>query len=196
VEFNFYGEFNLSGGGIYPHKFEKCPICYTYPFRRIPDYETPAQYEKRTGKKWERSWLVWVNDLPNDPQGWRVDCYANALDDERHNIICAQLPKSPPDNWSPEEEAKEKLTDAYGNLRCDPVGKKVRCNLAEFYVKEVLCNFRGIGIVMDSSKPYTILNKSDPMAKCMKSGPYVVAAYLCELIPEQTCVERDGGESE
>jgi len=69
---------------------------------KLPDFETPEQYEKRTGAEYGDDWLVWVNDMPNDPQGWRVDYYKNALDDQRYQIVCVQSPEPPPDDWRPE----------------------------------------------------------------------------------------------
>jgi len=110
VEFNFYGEFNLSGGGIYPHKFENCPICYTYPFRRIPDYETPEQYEKRTGKKWNGA-VYSVIDANYETYVWEgfgnveLAKAAKLFELGSPIIVCAQSPEPPPDNWRPKEEA-------------------------------------------------------------------------------------------
>jgi len=108
VEFNFYGEFNLSGGGIYPHKFENCPICFTYPFRRIRDHETPEQYEKRTGKRWNGDGAVWCR--VSSKGAWFIESYNDAVanmfahDFPEKQIVCAQSPNPPPDNWRPKEE--------------------------------------------------------------------------------------------
>jgi len=110
-------EFHFYNNGSYKYKDASCPACHTYPFRKIPDYETPEQYEKRTGKKWPDNAPVYFRD---GCIGWRVSEYAKWKEIIRklakeagHNdftlkatvypCVCAQSPESPPDDWKPEE---------------------------------------------------------------------------------------------
>jgi uncharacterized phage protein (TIGR01671 family) len=86
-----------------------CPTC-GYNARKLqvlPEYETVEQWERRTGRKYQDDGLVWVKDSEDDPEGWRVDTYRNAVDDERCFIVIADPPVPPPDGWIPKEEPKE-----------------------------------------------------------------------------------------
>ena len=68
----------------------------------IPDYETPEQYEKRTGKKWNGA--VWRKHkgASQESTGWIAQRFTGNL--EYFYLLCAQSPEPPPDDWRPEEE--------------------------------------------------------------------------------------------
>jgi hypothetical protein len=68
-----------------------------------PRWETPEQWEKRTGDKYPDKAPVWCadNDVPADP--WFLEYHENAVDDERYYIICAVGGLVPPDSWRPEK---------------------------------------------------------------------------------------------
>jgi len=83
----------------------QCPICLCaidWDKVVIPDFETPEQYQKRTGKDLPDDGLVWVKDGLADEQGWRADFFWNALDDQRGFIVCVNGPLPPPNDWRPE----------------------------------------------------------------------------------------------
>jgi hypothetical protein len=116
-------------------KFEKgyfgdsppCPVCLmiskeVYPTVKIHDYETPEQYEARTGKAWPENWGVYVRGFDKKECGcafghaeqfyheWVITTYENAKwivsRDYFLNviIICATEAGIPPDGWEPEVE--------------------------------------------------------------------------------------------
>ena len=101
--------------------YNECPICKVLMLIRLPDYETPAQYKKRTGKKLGDAsavWLFLVDFLEEDYcrfRSWVLFDYKDAKNYiknakklsgiERWHIVCAQSPEPPPDNWRPKEEA-------------------------------------------------------------------------------------------
>ena len=66
----------------------------------IPDYETPEQYEKRTGKLYPDEGRVWVKDRLGER--WWIDFKDDAYGDERRFIVCVNGPLPPPDGWRPE----------------------------------------------------------------------------------------------
>jgi hypothetical protein len=80
---------------------------------RIPDFETPEQYEKRTGEKLRNNSAVWLRykhekyPLGKNYVGWLVDEYERAdflLKDNRHfdvQVLCVSGVNSPPENWEP-----------------------------------------------------------------------------------------------
>jgi len=87
-----------------------CPVCrkereYVKSLVILPDFETPAQYEKRTKKKLSDNAAVWIKDGEKDLQGWRLDNLDCAIDDQRCFIIVVQTPEPPPDDYVPEVEA-------------------------------------------------------------------------------------------
>jgi len=91
-----------------------CPFCVKKMII-IPDYETPQQYEKRTGEKLNPRTSVWfrildlVDEIFND---WTLLYYADALQYEREAeeadniptvyIVIADLPVPPSAYWKPE----------------------------------------------------------------------------------------------
>jgi hypothetical protein len=83
-------------------KNEFCPVCkevmYTF-----CDYETPEQYEKRTGKQYPGNGLVFWDGENN----WFSSDYnwAKAIEKmtgKKHFIVIADPPVPPPNDWSPE----------------------------------------------------------------------------------------------
>ena len=93
----------------------------------IPDYETPEQYEKRTGKKWNGAvWFnIWEVHKDNtlesifkitDKTRWQASTLPNVermvrdFENMKYKkldhigaLLCAQSPEPPPDDWRPEE---------------------------------------------------------------------------------------------
>jgi len=85
-----------------------CPFCEKADceFEIIPDYETPEQYEKRTGKPWPDNAPVWfMRDDEKEFFGggfWGVCRYKTAKEVWDKIIVCVQCPNPPPDNWRPQ----------------------------------------------------------------------------------------------
>jgi len=113
-----------------------CPICYDCKdglitqLCLIPDYETPAQYEKRTGKQFPDKGAVFVKcdgtqyQDNGDEYDQCVECpfsvlweltdfntakfYTSDSEDICSAIyVIADPPIPPPDGWKPEEEEKQ-----------------------------------------------------------------------------------------
>jgi len=95
-----------------------CFICHSDKMIKLPDFETPSQYEKRTGKRWQgavwfgvdNTWkfngirrtdwdIITVQDIDSRTGTKRVPAII-------HNIyhLCATSPEPPPDNYVPEVE--------------------------------------------------------------------------------------------
>jgi hypothetical protein len=94
---------------VYFDKTCKCPFCtYFCYIQKLPDYETPAQYEKRTGKKWNGDGAVWCR--VSSKGAWFIESYNDAVENmfahdfPEKQIVCAQSSEPPPDDWKPEEE--------------------------------------------------------------------------------------------
>ena len=66
----------------------------------IPDYETPQQYEERTGNKLSDNAAVWTK---NEIGEWILFYYKEAKEYNGDPIVVCQSPEPPPDNWEPEE---------------------------------------------------------------------------------------------
>jgi len=68
----------------------------------IPDYETPEQYEKRTGKAYSDEGAVWVSFLGH----WLIREWGTAREwgtKANYNpIVIADPPVPPPDDWRPQ----------------------------------------------------------------------------------------------
>jgi len=82
-----------------------CYICHAdNGLVEIPDFETLAQYEKRTGNKWNGAvWVRTVNEALRADYVWEVGhCLGEQAGFE---ILCAASPVPPPDNYVPEVEA-------------------------------------------------------------------------------------------
>ena len=97
-----------------------CPFCENYKdgslveMQQIPNYETPDQYEKRTGKKWNGATFVKCKSdycsrdkcFYYDNSKWYImqSCIQfpiTCLDFLLH--VCAHSPEPPRDGWKPEE---------------------------------------------------------------------------------------------
>ena len=81
-----------------------CPFCAYGCQERLSDFETPTQYEKRTGKKWNGA--VWYKSIT--AKEWEaVDMTAIEIKGgylEGYIHLCANTPEPPPDDFVPEEE--------------------------------------------------------------------------------------------
>ena len=91
TEFNFNEKFR---------KYEirkKCPCCKAGSrlFHKLPDYETPKQYERRTGKKWRG--LAWLK-YPKEAKEWNCVIFnekQESVMDDRILFLCAASPEPP-----------------------------------------------------------------------------------------------------
>jgi hypothetical protein len=83
--------------------------------KALPRWETPEQYENRTGEEWPEKAAVYVRVYADKFPGFGVYTYADALRLVRmatahtgitgkHQIACATEAGPPPDDWRPEEE--------------------------------------------------------------------------------------------
>jgi hypothetical protein len=93
-----------------PEKFFDglCPIC-DEEMENIPDYETPAQYEKRTGKAFPKDGLIWVSawNRWHEEYQWE-SCTLERLNSQGWQIkfiVIADPPVPPPCNWKPDGES-------------------------------------------------------------------------------------------
>jgi len=87
----------------------KCSHCYYPLYTNIPDFETPAQYENRTGKKLSTEAAVWIKC--RDREGFISVRYDNATRQNKYfywkkylvieYILVANSPEPPPDDWRP-----------------------------------------------------------------------------------------------
>jgi hypothetical protein len=78
-----------------------------------PRWETPEQWEKRTGEAWPYNSAVYCRgqlDASEDWTGWMINSHRGAVwtYDTFHtfhdyHIVCATRPGPPPDDWRPEE---------------------------------------------------------------------------------------------
>jgi hypothetical protein len=87
----------------------KCSHCYG-PLVEVPDYETPEQYEKRTGEPFPEDGLVWFRHK-TWKESWEHTrlCHLKTDDAEwlaNNIIVIADPPVPPPDGWKPEEVSK------------------------------------------------------------------------------------------
>jgi len=101
--------FEPNGWHEYDTKSEECPLCIAGKLVvPIPDYETPAQYEKRTRKPFPDNGLVWVKLsyetewVGNTLYGVQETSKKNWPDPVEH-IVIADPPVPPPDGWKPDE---------------------------------------------------------------------------------------------
>jgi hypothetical protein len=79
-----------------------------------PRWETPEQWEKRTGEKWLDSWAVYaLYENKDGTSQWFWGGYKKELDRAtRHNknplnIVCATEAGPPPDDWRLEEKPND-----------------------------------------------------------------------------------------
>ena len=98
-----------------------CPVCSDWDMdehpavlEEIPQYETPEQYEKRTGKKWNGAvFYRCINDDCEEVEftEWEIGGYIDidpndypfCVGCESILAVCAQSSEPPPDDWKPEE---------------------------------------------------------------------------------------------
>lgn len=86
----------------------KCAFCGSGKLLIIPDYETPAQYEKRVGKPYPDNGLVWHFFIPLLEWYGRTLYRAqkeadNDLCFQYGHIIIADPSVPPPEGWKPED---------------------------------------------------------------------------------------------
>jgi hypothetical protein len=72
-----------------------------------PRWETPEQWEKRTGEKWPEGWAVYVlvrsKYTREKEYRWEAYKYYDTRPFRGHNpIVCATEAGPPPNNWRPE----------------------------------------------------------------------------------------------
>ena len=86
---------------------DNCPRCGNndpdYELIPIPDYETPEQYEKRTGKTLPYDAAVWWK-YAGTQKKWRIIHLHSAkkyMTEGELLIVCAQSPEPPPNDWRP-----------------------------------------------------------------------------------------------
>jgi DNA-directed RNA polymerase subunit RPC12/RpoP len=81
----------------------KCGLCFSSLLVPIPDYETPQQYEKRTGKAYPDNGLLWIKQN-KDWLFCTYKAYKKAHEDSKKlsKIVIADPPVPPPDGWKPE----------------------------------------------------------------------------------------------
>jgi len=106
---NCGSEFKPGSGNLSMPPVDKpwvhCPFCEKkdVEFGIIPDYETPEQYKKRTGKAYPQEGPVWFSHIDGEkfPDGgsWGVCRYKTAISLGDVPIICVQGPNPPPDDW-------------------------------------------------------------------------------------------------
>jgi len=70
-----------------------------------PNYETPAQYEERTGKAFPSGGLVWYRiKCAGRWQSWQARCWHKSIkDSDYEQYFIADPPVPPPNDWEPEE---------------------------------------------------------------------------------------------
>jgi len=83
-----------------------CFICKHSPTVTVPDFETPEQYEKRTGKTLSLESAVWyITEDGDENTDWLLDNYGYAKGVEGvYIILCANSPEPPPDGYVLEVE--------------------------------------------------------------------------------------------
>jgi hypothetical protein len=77
-----------------------CPLCGEI-MEKLPIYETPAQYEKRTGKIFPKNRAVYaLNSYSNK---WRLLTYNDSeIFNTTAAVVIADSPMPPSDDWRPE----------------------------------------------------------------------------------------------
>ena len=100
--------FEPNGWHEYDTKSEECPLCKAGKLVvPIPDYETPAQYEKRTGKAFPDNGAVFERLKPivnaGVSGGWNlIQLGLRHGNDTNTDVVIADPPVPPPDDWKPE----------------------------------------------------------------------------------------------
>jgi hypothetical protein len=91
----------------------RCSFChYESPLVPIYDFETPEQWEQRTGEPYPKEAPVWYRGSYPDEDGWHMEdwqCESLEIAQARvtfytqEQIVCANSTKVPPKDWRPEE---------------------------------------------------------------------------------------------
>jgi hypothetical protein len=85
-----------------------CPICECFTLIEFPGYETPEQYEKRTGKEFPNEGAVWFRPQNGSADFvWGICRYITAKKCGDKDVVIADPPVPPPDGWRPEEANNE-----------------------------------------------------------------------------------------
>jgi hypothetical protein len=68
-----------------------------------PTFITPMQYRERKGEEYPNDGPVWYANSDSPKDGWYLDHYIDALDDERCYIVCANRSDGamPSNDWRP-----------------------------------------------------------------------------------------------
>jgi len=90
-------------------------ICCGRLATKLPDFETPEQYEKRTGKRWNGA--IWFRSVLNEVCEW--SCTSSRLFEQYKNlpqeidgvceipewqVLCANSPEPPLSDFIPKED--------------------------------------------------------------------------------------------
>jgi hypothetical protein len=82
---------------------KRCCLCYKQTIVPIPDYETPRQYEKRTGREFSNEGAVWFRPKNGSADFvWGICRYITAKECGDRDIVIADPPVPPPDGWRPQ----------------------------------------------------------------------------------------------
>ena len=105
---NCKSEFKPEGWHEYEGKGD-CPFCKVGSLViKIPDFETPAQYEKRTGEKLSDNAAVWQKSVGEEKilGEWHINYYGVAVEVEINDssLIVITGPEPPPDDYEMEDE--------------------------------------------------------------------------------------------
>ena len=109
---NYYcGNCGVEFRNILRADYTVCPFCkHKGLVQAIPNFETPEQYEARTGKPWPNDAPVWCL-MDTVLINWHLTYFRETEDGRLYinghyigikAVICAQGPEVPPDNWRPE----------------------------------------------------------------------------------------------
>ena len=98
-----------------------CYICREVNLIELPDFETPQQYKKRTGKKWNGAVWVWFDNTALHKGHWEATSMDNAEDplNNYHDswlkarTVIANSPNPPLDDydWEDKEQNPYLLSD-------------------------------------------------------------------------------------
>ena len=92
------------------YEAKECLFCGALNVYKIPDYETPEQYETRTGESFPNNGLVWVSLEAH--KGFLVEAYKRVKSSTKPyfygghywkiaNVVIAD-PPIPPNDWRPQ----------------------------------------------------------------------------------------------
>ena len=87
---------------------DMCPVCGnddpSYELHPIPDYETPEQYEQRTGSPYPDSGAVWMRfaDSEDDENAMWAIYHHGSVKGLGNLFVVAEPSVPPPKNWRPQ----------------------------------------------------------------------------------------------